>query len=105
MNPLNPGLKLDLASAAFLDGKIDDAKTYANQALSLKQDDVDALVTLSQIAKSQGDNSGALLYAQSALALTPDDKNLIQYANSLSASASTSNTSSASTPAKTKTKK
>jgi tetratricopeptide (TPR) repeat protein len=83
LNPLNPGLKLAMAGASFVDGKVQDAKDYANQALSLKQDYVDALITLSQIAKSEGNMTSALSYAQNALSLSPNDKNLIQYVNSL----------------------
>lgn len=83
LNPLNPGLKLAMASASFADGKIKEAKDYANTALSLKPDYINALITLSQIAKSEGDNAKALSYAQTALSFSPADKNLIQYINSL----------------------
>jgi len=100
LNPLNPGLKLAMASASFLDGKVADAKNYAQAALSLKPDYVNALVTLSQIAKNEGDNSGALSYAQEALSITPDDKNLAQYVDSLSNSPSASTSPSTSAPAK-----
>lgn len=84
LNPLNPGLKLAVASASFVDGKVSEAKDYANQALTLKQDYIDALITLSQIAKNQGNDSQALSYAQAALSLAPDNKNIAQYVNSLS---------------------
>ena len=87
LNPLNPGLKLAMASASYVDGKIKEAKEYANVALSLKGDYVDALITLSQIAKKEGNNSEALSYAKAALAIIPTDKNLIQYINSLNNSA------------------
>ncbi|MFH1200900.1 MAG: hypothetical protein V1484_01035 [bacterium] len=83
LNPLNPGLKLAMAGVSFVDGKVKEAKDYAKAALSLKQDYVDALVFLAQIAQSENDNSAALSYAQAALSLVPDDKNLIQYVNSL----------------------
>ena len=89
LNPLNPGLKLAMASASFADGKIKEAKDYANAALSLKPDYIDALVTLSQIAKSEGDNAKALSYAQTALSFAPADKSLIQYVNSLNNPTST----------------
>lgn len=107
LNPLNPGLKLAIAGASFANGKVQDAKDYANAALSLKQDYIDALVTLSQIAKSEGNNSGALSYAQAALSLSPTDKNLIQYVDSLngSASAPTPALAPAPKPAPAKTKK
>lgn len=84
LNPLNPGLKLAIASASFADGKIEEAKGYANAALALKPDYIDALITLSQIAKSEKDDAKALSYAQAALFLSPTDKNLIQYVNSIS---------------------
>ncbi len=84
LNPLNPGLKLNIAGALFVDGKIKEAKDYANAALSLKKDYIDALIILSQIAQSENNNSAALSYAQAALSLSPEDKNLIQYVNSLS---------------------
>ena len=102
LNPLNPGLKLAIAGALFVDGKVQDAKDYANAALTLKPDYVDALVTLSQIAKSSGDNAGALSYGQAALSLDPTNQNLIQYVNSLSGSSSSV---PATTSAPTKTKK
>ena len=102
LNPLNPGLKLAIAGALFVDGKVKDAKDYANEALFLKQDYIDALITLSQIEKSEGNNSGALSYAQAALSLAPTDKNLIQYVNSLSNPASTT---PAPTPTPSKSKK
>ena len=83
LNPLNPGLKLAMAGTSFVDGKVKEAKNYANTALSLKKNYIDALVMLSQIAKSENNNSAAYSYAQAALTLSPEDKNLIQYINSL----------------------
>ena len=83
LNPLNPGIKLVLARIAFRNGDVEKAKGYAKEALSLKQDYVDALVTLSQIAKNGGNNTDALSYAQTALSFSPQDKSLIQYVNSL----------------------
>jgi cytochrome c-type biogenesis protein CcmH/NrfG len=84
LNPLNPGLKLAMASASFADGKAKEAKDYANSALLLKPDYVDALIFLSQIAKNEGNNSEALSYAKTALSFYPEDKDLIEYVNSLS---------------------
>ncbi len=83
LNPLNPGIKLSLAGAAFANGDTKGAIDYAKQALALKPDYVDALVTLSQLAKSQGDNAGALSYAEQALAISPTNKDLIKYVDSL----------------------
>jgi hypothetical protein len=90
LNPFNPGLRLAMAGASFVDGKVEEAKDYANTALSLKQDYIDALVVLSQIAKSEKKDSVALSYAQAALALSPEDKSLKDYVKSLNENTSTS---------------
>jgi len=90
LNPLNPGLKLDLATVSIANQQTKEAKDYANAALSLKSDYPDAYVVLSQIAKSEGDNAGALTYAQTALSLSPTDANLIKYVDSLKNPTSTS---------------
>ena len=104
LNPLDPSIKLSLAGASFLNGKVADAKDFANQALSLKPDYVDALVTLSQIAKSEGNYSEALADAKKALDITPDDTSLSQYVNSLS-TPSTPATNTSTVPSTTKNKK
>ena len=83
LNPLNPGLKLEIASSSLADGKIEEAKNYANLALSLKPDYVNTFIVLSQITKKEGDNASALSYARTALSLSPADKSLIQYVDSL----------------------
>ena len=82
LNPLNPGLKLSMANASFADGKVKEAKDYANASLSLKPDYVDALITLSQIAKDEGNNAEALSYAQTALSVSPANADLIKYVDS-----------------------
>jgi tetratricopeptide (TPR) repeat protein len=100
LNPGNPRLKLAMTnvSIALGDGKA--AKEYANQALNLKSDYVDALITLSQIAKSEGDTSTALSYAERALALSPGNKDLITYINSLrNGSSPNPNSQTSDTPA------
>ena len=83
LNPLNPGLKLDMANVSIASKKIQEAKDYANAALALKPDYIDAFVVLSQIAKSEGDNAGALSYAQKALSIAPTNTDLIKYVDSL----------------------
>ena len=83
LNPNNPSLKLAIASALFADGKVKDAKDYANQSLSLKPDYINAFLTLSQIAKSENDNALALTYAQKALSISPANQDLIKYVDSL----------------------
>jgi hypothetical protein len=83
LSPSNPGLKLAEARVSFASGKTKEAKDYANQALSLKKNYIEALIILSQIVKSEGDHAGALSYAEAALALSPTNKDLIQYVDSL----------------------
>lgn len=83
LNPLNPGIRLDMARASFADRKVKEAKNYANEALTLKKDYIDALIVLSQIAKSEGNTNSAISYAEQALALLPNNKELIDYVNSL----------------------
>ena len=83
LNPNNPGLKLSMAIVSIAEKQTKEAKDYANAALTLKPDYIDALVVLSQIAKSEGDSASALSYAQTALSLYPTDVNLIKYVDSL----------------------
>ncbi len=83
LNPLNPRLKLALASVYMADGKNKEAKELVGEALVLKPDYIDAFLTLSQIAKSEGDNAGAISYAERALSLAPENNDLIQYLDSL----------------------
>ncbi|MBI5139514.1 tetratricopeptide repeat protein [Candidatus Nomurabacteria bacterium] len=83
LNPLNPGLKLLLARVSFFSKKKEEAKVYVNEALSLKPDYIDAFIMLSQIAKSEGNSSEAISYAEKALSINPKDENLINYVNSL----------------------
>ncbi len=83
LNPLNPGIKLATGRVFFADKKIDEARNYAKEALTLKPDYIEALITLSQIEKNDGNTSVAVSYAESALSLTPDNKDLIQYVSSL----------------------
>ena len=83
LNPLHPGLRLYMASVFFADGKINEAKDYASVALSLKPDYIDALIVLSRIAQSEGDNAGAFSYAERALSIAPANQDLIKYTESL----------------------
>ncbi len=83
LNPNNPRLKLVMANVSISLGKNSDAKDYANQALTLKPDYIDALITLSQIAKNEGDTAGAVSYAQKALSFAPGNKDLMKYVDSL----------------------
>ncbi len=83
LNPTNPGTQLALARLSFANRKVEDAKTYANKALALKSDYIDALIFLSQVAKNQGNTQDAISYAQKALAVNPTNADLIKYVNSL----------------------
>jgi len=88
LNPLNPGLKLAMSRASFANGKLKEAKDYAQQAFSLKQDYADVLIALSQIAKAENNNADALSYAKMAFTISPQDQNLAQYIDSLKNSSS-----------------
>ncbi len=92
LNPLNPGLKLLTAGAYNSLKKTKEAKEYASAALDLKPDYIDALIVLSQIAKAEGDNKTALVYAQRALAVAPTNADLIKYVESLKSSSSSPST-------------
>ena len=83
LNPANPGIKLAMARILFTENKIKEAKDYANVAFSLKPNYIDALVVLSQIAKSEGKNTDAIAYGEQALSFAPQDKILVEYVNSL----------------------
>ncbi len=102
LNPLNPGIKLNMANLAIASDKIKEAKEYANAALTLKSDYIDALIILSQIAKSEGENALALSYAQKALSVAPTNTDLIQYVESLKSGSSSSSPSSSAPKTTTK---
>lgn len=82
LNPNNPGIKLDMATVSMTNQKTKEAKDYANAALTLKPNYIDAYILLSQIAKSEGDNSDALSYAKTALSIAPTNADLIKYVDS-----------------------
>lgn len=90
LNPKNPGIKLNMASVSMADKKVKEAKEYASAAVALKPDYIDAYIILSQIAKEEGDNAAALSYAQTALSISPTNKDLIKYADSFKVSTSDS---------------
>ncbi|OGI95707.1 hypothetical protein A2917_00075 [Candidatus Nomurabacteria bacterium RIFCSPLOWO2_01_FULL_42_17] len=83
LNPNNPGLKLALANVSLAEKRTKEAKDYANEALALKANYLDAFIILSQIARSEGDNALALSYGQTALSLDPDNEDLIKYVETL----------------------
>ncbi len=83
LNPFNPGIKLSIARVYLSDNKTKEARDFAKEAVALKSDYVEAYITLSQIEKVDGNNSAAISYAETALSLVPDNKDLIQYVASL----------------------
>ncbi len=83
LNPLNPSLKLSIARIYLTKNNTIEAKNYINQTLVLKKDYPDALIILSQIFKNEGDIKNAIIYAQNALSLVPQNKQLIEYLDSL----------------------
>src|SRR3989338_7082165 len=83
LSPGNPGLKLTIARSYMLLEKNDEARNFALEAITLKQNYIEALITLSQIERVSGNNSEALSYAEQALALSPTNNELIQYVDSL----------------------
>jgi len=91
LNPMNPGIKLDLTRVSFAGKDIKSAKDYANSALALKPDLIDTLIILSQIAKSEGNQVEAISYAERAFYLAPQNKELEQYLSSLKNGTSSAN--------------
>ncbi len=83
LNPANPRLKLILMNISIALEKKKDAKEYANTALTLKPDYIEALVAMSQILKTEGNTAEAVSYAQKALSLSPGNKDLINYVEKL----------------------
>ena len=83
LNPKNPLLKLELARVSFIDKKMKEAKEFALESVALKPDFVQGLIFLAQIEKELGNNASAVSYAEKALFLFPEDKDLVEYVNSL----------------------
>lgn len=83
LNPKNPLLKLELARVSFIDKKTKEAKDFALESIAIKPDFVQGLIFLAQIEKELGNNAAAVSYAEKALFLFPQDKDLIEYVNSL----------------------
>ncbi|HPS21319.1 MAG TPA: hypothetical protein PLO44_00730 [Candidatus Paceibacterota bacterium] len=84
LNPKNPGLKLDIARAAFAISNTEEAKKYALESFDLKKDYIDAMVMLAQILKSEGNLKEAMMYGDLALSYNPTNTQLAQFVDSLS---------------------
>ncbi|MEK7588468.1 MAG: tetratricopeptide repeat protein [Patescibacteria group bacterium] len=83
LNPRNPGLKLAIASAYLSLNNLAEARIAAIESLELKADVVDTLVTLAQIERLDGKNSQAIMYAEQAVFLSPNNKELLNFLNTL----------------------
>ncbi len=81
LNPKNPGLKLDIANVYYRKKEFISAKQYAEEALSLKPNFIEALFFLSNISSELNENTKALEYAERALFFDPQNIELIQYIN------------------------
>ncbi len=101
LNPNNPGLKLAVANDYIAMGDVKNAQTFASMALAEKPDYINALIILSQLAKSQGNNAQALSYAETALRYAPNNADLVKYVNSLKNSSSSSIAPASTSPATT----
>ncbi|MDQ3244977.1 MAG: tetratricopeptide repeat protein [bacterium] len=84
LNPLNPQIKYFMARVSFSDNKLEEAKSYALESYALKNNYVDVLILLSQIARTEGNKTEALDYARKASAILPDNQELSTYVTSLS---------------------
>jgi Tetratricopeptide repeat len=105
LNPNNPGIQLAMSTTALGGKNYDDAKKYANTALTMKADYIDAYIVLSQIAKAEGNNADAIANAEKALALAPTNTDLQKYVDALkngtkATPPATSTTSPVTTPKK-----
>jgi len=83
LNPENPRFHVLVSNMYIASDKDKDAKVHATKALALKPDYVDALLTLSQIAKSEGNTTEAISYAERALSILPTNQDLVKYVNAL----------------------
>ncbi|MEI6660060.1 MAG: tetratricopeptide repeat protein [bacterium] len=71
--PTNPSIPLARAQLEFAKKNNDQAKSYINQALSIKADYTDALLFLAQINVSEGDLPGAIKQTENAASKSPND--------------------------------
>ncbi|MFM7088792.1 MAG: tetratricopeptide repeat protein [Candidatus Paceibacterota bacterium] len=76
LNPLNPGLKLSVATEYANAGKNTEALNVAEESLRLAPNYVDALLVLSQIERASGNLTKAKEYADRASLLNPNTRAL-----------------------------
>lgn len=93
LNPKNPGLKLSIANAYLGKKMTTEAKAFVQEAIDLKPDYIDALLTMSQIERSAGNNASAISFAERALSYNPSNQDIQNYVNSLKGGTSTPATS------------
>jgi cytochrome c-type biogenesis protein CcmH/NrfG len=76
-NPQNPGIYLLFAQLDIDQGNLDEAKQYAQAAISAKQDYLDAYYLLAQIEVDQKDLTSAIGSVTAATTLDPNDPALL----------------------------
>lgn len=75
-NPLNPGIYLDWAQAAFFAGENEEAKRLINKSLELKPNFANAAFLLSQIQVDEGNVEEAIRSVSLATQVNPTNANL-----------------------------
>lgn len=83
LNPKNPGIKKEIGQAYFLLNNLEEAKNYLNESLTLKPNYFDGLILMSRVEKDLGNSTSAISYAEQALRLSPNNKSVSDYVNSL----------------------
>ena len=73
LNPLTPALVLERARLAVANTNEKDARTFAEEALKLKPDYVDALLLLAELDLASGEIDAAIQRAESAAQLEPSN--------------------------------
>tara|TARA_B100000745_G_scaffold290137_1_gene228808 strand:+ start:11739 stop:14087 length:2349 start_codon:yes stop_codon:yes gene_type:complete len=76
-NPFNPLMSMRIASLAFAQGNLEEARTVLNQALEIKSNYTDAYYLLSQIAIQEEKTDEAITTTESAVLLRPDNAGLL----------------------------
>ena len=77
LNPVNPEISLILAQLEIANGDTDAARVLLEEAISLKQDYVDAIFLLSQLEVQAGNTEEALQSAEAAAFFQPNNTNVL----------------------------